>query len=459
LFVVHRFLPKHQAGTEIYTHTLAREMAKKHDVAILTSEDADLPPGQYHLEKDDYEGLDVYRILRGEPGDFRASYQDDELDGIFDGLVERLKPDFVHFQHLYRLSVGFISVLAKREIPRVLTLADYWFICPSVIMLKPGFVRCEGPEKGYACANCGNAVGQEFAGAAAAKLFGNSPARQRAVQAMHKLKHNMPESVVQLAKGIKDQAVSHSAAGPKRQDLLRQRFDTILDALKKTNLILAPSRFLRERYIEAGVPPFNISYSDYGFDIDLFPRKARKKFEPPLKIGYIGTLVAHKGVHVLVEAMKYVSNAELHIHGDTTHFPNYVKSLEKAARGLPVRFEGRFDHDRAAEILSGMDVLVVPSLWWENSPLTIHEAFLMGIPVLASRCGGMGELVADDMFVFEPGDSVELGRMLQRLAQKPELANAFGNRRGQVKTIQENVLEMEEVYDIVMKKMAEEKAR
>ncbi len=459
LFVVHRFLPKHQAGTEIYTYTLAKEMSERHEVSILTSEDADLPPGKYRMEKDEYDGLDVYRIYRGDPADFRASYQDDRLDGIFAGLVDELKPDFVHFQHLYRSSVGFITVLAERRIPRVLTLADYWFICPSVIMLKPDFVRCESPEKGFACASCGNAVGEEFAGAAAARLFGNSPARQQAMQAMHKLKHNMPESMVQFAKGMKDRAVSNSAGGAKRQDLLRQRFETVLDALKKTNLILAPSRFLRERYIESGVPPFNISYSDYGFNTDLFPRKHKKKFEPPLKVGYIGTLVAHKGVHVLVEAMKHVSDAELHIHGDTTHFPNYVKSLQKTAQGLPVYFEGRFDHDRAAEILSKMDIMVAPSLWWENSPLTIHEAFLMGVPVLASRCGGMGELVADDMFVFEPGDSVELGRMLQRLAQKPELLNTFGNRRGQVKTIKENVLELEEVYDIVIQKMAEEKSR
>jgi len=456
LYVVHYFLPDHQAGTEIYTYTLAAEMAQQHDVTILTSEDADLPPGEFKVERDQYENIPVWRILRGQPADFKTSYKDDALDAIFAGIVDELQPDMVHFQHLFRLSVGFIDVLAQRRIPRVLTLADYWFICPPVILLKPGFVRCTGPEKGVACATCGNAVGEEFAGSAAAQLLGSSPAKQQAVQMVHKLKHSLPDPVVKIAKDIKDRTVAASPAGGKRMDYMCERYDTVMESLKKVNLILAPSRFLRETYTEAGVPPYIISYSDYGFDMNLFPHKPKKTYQPPLQVGYIGTIVAHKGVHVLVDAMKRVKGAELHIWGDLSHFPGYVKTLQKAAAGLPVFFEGRFDHNSVTEILSGMDVMVVPSLWWENSPLTIHEAFLMRVPVVASRCGGMGELVADPFFLFEPGDSAELAGILQGLANKPQMLTTFGNRRGQVKTIEENALELEEIYEIVIQRMAEE---
>ena len=92
LYVVHYFLPKHQAGTEIYTHTLAKEMARQHDVTILTSEDADLPPGEFRVERDEYDGLPVLRILRGQPADFRASYRDEALDALFAELVDELQP-------------------------------------------------------------------------------------------------------------------------------------------------------------------------------------------------------------------------------------------------------------------------------------------------------------------------------------------------------------------------------
>jgi glycosyltransferase involved in cell wall biosynthesis len=456
LYVVHYFLPYHQAGTEIYTYTMAAEMAKRHEVTILTTEDADITPGEFRVERDKYENIPVIRIYRSEPVDFKASYKSDKMDDIFAGLVDELQPDMAHFQHLYRLSIGFIDVLAAKHIPRVLTLADYWFICPPIILLKPGFVRCTGPEKGVVCASCGNAVGEEFAGSFAARLLGSSPAQQQAAQMVHRLKNSLPDSVVQIAKNIKDRAVATAPAGGKRMDLLCERYDLMMKALKKVNLILAPSRFLRETHVEAGVPPYIISYSDYGFDMNLFPRRPRRKYEPPLKVGFMGTIVSHKGVHVLVEAMRHLKGAELHIWGDLTHFPAYVNSLKKAAEGLPVIFEGRYEHKDVSNILSGFDVLVVPSLWWENSPLTIHEAFLMGVPVIASRCGGMGELVADEMFLFEPEDSLEIARLLQNIVNRPALLTTFGNRRGQVKTIEENALEIEEVYDIVIQRMNEE---
>ena len=75
-------------------------------------------------------------------------------------------------------------------------------------------------------------------------------------------------------------------------------------------------------------------------------------------------------------------------------------------------------HGSIQEVLAGFDVLVVPSTWYENSPLTIHEARQCGVPVIASRLGGMEELVHDgvDGALFAPGDSVDLARVIRSLA-------------------------------------------
>lgn len=460
LLVVHYYLPKHQAGTEIYTHILSRELKKRHEVTILTSEDADFEPGRYEVAKDEYDGTKVIRILRGQPPDFVSSYKDEKLDKIFGSILDDYQPDLVHFQHLYRLSIGFINECKLRKVPRVLTLADYWFICPSIIMLKPSYVRCTGPEKGVACAVCGNAVGEEFAGAAAAEMLGAGKTRQYVLQAMHALKRTLPQPIVDFAKDIKDKAVSASSNSipQRRLDLLTDRNEAMLEALNNINLILAPSRFLRETYVYAGVPPYKISYSDYGFEVEKFPRRARKPFKSPLKIGYVGTIVPHKGVHILMDAFRRVNGATLEIHGDLNHFPNYVKSLQKLAKGKPVQFMGSFDNEKAGEIMSRFDLMVVPSLWWENSPLTIHEAFLVGVPVLASRAGGMGELVADPMFLFEPGDVNELAKILQDFVNHPETLRALGDRRGEVKSIAENVDELENIYEIVSQKVQQEES-
>ena len=84
---------------------------------------------------------------------------------------------------------------------------------------------------------------------------------------------------------------------------------------------------------------------------------------------------------------------DVSIFGDPGVFPEYAAALRQRARGLPVRFMGRFDHDRAEAIFAQMDVLVVASRWLENSPLVIHEAFMAGVPVVGTAIGGIVDLL------------------------------------------------------------------
>ena len=86
---------------------------------------------------------------------------------------------------------------------------------------------------------------------------------------------------------------------------------------------------------------------------------------------------------------------EIEVWGALDTFPDYTASLRAMARGLPVRFCGAFHNGQGAEVYAASTLLVVPSLWPENSPLVIHEAFMAGVPVVASRIGGIPELVCD----------------------------------------------------------------
>ena len=88
-------------------------------------------------------------------------------------------------------------------------------------------------------------------------------------------------------------------------------------------------------------------------------------------------------------------HSELLVFGSPETFPEYSASLRRLAAGLPVRFLGGFGDGEAAEAYAQLDVLVVPSLWPENSPLVIHEAFLAGVAVVGARIGGIPELLRD----------------------------------------------------------------
>jgi glycosyltransferase involved in cell wall biosynthesis len=155
-------------------------------------------------------------------------------------------------------------------------------------------------------------------------------------------------------------------------------------------------------------------------------------------------------VHVLVEAFGHLRGAplELDVHGHLDWFPDYVQGLQRAAEGLPVRFHGPFDPPRLDEILTSVDVLVVPSVWYENMPITIQEAFRNGIPVVVTDLGGMAEAVEHDVsgLVFPRGDARALAERLRALATDAALYDRIAAGRPAVPTLAEVVDRLEEIY-------------
>jgi glycosyltransferase involved in cell wall biosynthesis len=138
-----------------------------------------------------------------------------------------------------------------------------------------------------------------------------------------------------------------------------------------------------------------IRFSDYGMKVPSAPERVPESANGRLRFSFIGSIMPHKGVDVLVDAFSRVSgrDAELRVYGDPGYAPDYYANVVGRARNGSVRFMGKFDNDDVYRILQETDALVVPSVWCENSPLTMHEAVLAGVPVIASNIGGMAELV------------------------------------------------------------------
>jgi glycosyltransferase involved in cell wall biosynthesis len=173
----------------------------------------------------------------------------------------------------------------------------------------------------------------------------------------------------------------------------------------------------------------------------------------PLRFGYVGALAPHKGIHVLVEAFRKVVDARpglatLSIHGSTGWLPRYVSDLRHAARGYDIDFPGEFRHQDVAAIYRELDVLVVPSLWWENAPLTIQEAAQAGIPVLGSNLGGTAEFIARSRngLLFERGSASELAYAMMALIDDPDLWRALARGGAPPRTIESDAADIEARY-------------
>src|SRR5262249_5517492 len=124
-------------------------------------------------------------------------------------------------------------------------------------------------------------------------------------------------------------------------------------------------------------------------------------------------------------------------HGDDS----YRFRIEPLLARPNIRVHGPLPHERVADGLTSIDVLVVPSVWPENSPLVIREAFLSGAPVVASRIGGIPEIVEDGRngLLFEPGDTGDLRRALERLIHEPRLLDELRAGIPAVRPIEDDV--------------------
>lgn len=217
---------------------------------------------------------------------------------------------------------------------------------------------------------------------------------------------------------------------------LRERY--IKSALESVDLFIAPSHQLRERYIDWGLPEEKILFEDYGrLAVEPFadpPDAGRRR-----RIGYFGQITQYKGVDVLLEAMKILQaedfNVELWLCGANLRFQ--APAFREKVKGLldetsdVVRFLGSYQYSQQAALMAAVDWVVVPSLWWENSPLVIQEALMYGRPIITSNIGSMAEKVRDGVqgLHFIVRDPYSLADVIRRAVSDPALWDSL---RGQI---------------------------
>jgi glycosyltransferase involved in cell wall biosynthesis len=215
---------------------------------------------------------------------------------------------------------------------------------------------------------------------------------------------------------------------------------------------VAPSASLAAEFAGLGFPSSRIHVSDYGFE-PMAPA-GRPVTGSPLRIGYVGSIVWHKGLHVLIDAVGRLPRTgwTLTIWGDENVSPDYSAELRRRAQGGPVRFVGGFSAGGAASAMADLDVLVVPSIWLENSPLVIHEAFMAGLYVVGANTGGIPGLLGGGRHgrLYDANSPDGLAGVLADLARDPDRVRQMGAAAPPVKSIDEDAREWEARYEDVI---------
>ncbi len=439
--VIHTFPPFSRAGSENYCEALALRQAQRHTVSVF-HRIADPEQPEYEVSEERSGPLEVVRVNRlfSDVQGFRDTYEAEPLARRFGEYLDRFQPAVVHFHHVTCLSTRCVHEARARGIAVVYTLHDFWLFCPRGQLLRRDLTLCNR----HTDADCVRCMAYQL------PVSGGHERVGRLYERAEDLRRRWLPADVYRWLASRPFAGETEALGE-----IRARTEHVLEMCSQVDRFLAPTRFLRDRYVEFGVPREKITVSDYGFETEPWQQIPQAEPDPDgrLRVAYLGTWIPSKGVDVLIEAFRDLdpARAVLDVHGYAVPFDgvdDYEATLHELAAGAPhIRFGSRYEPEDTPGLLAAADVLVVPSIWYENSPLTIHEAFLAGVPVITSGHGGMRELVQPGGgLTFRPGDVASLRRVLTRVIDDRGLLERLRRELPPVKSLVDNDTEIEALY-------------
>jgi glycosyltransferase involved in cell wall biosynthesis len=450
LLTTHVFLPEHSAGTEILTFHSAKELqARGHEVEICTGFQA--KPGlndEQRFDDYEYEGLRVHRFHHDlSPMGQQSNIVELEYDNHlcrqwFTRHLRDFKPDIVQFFHLGLLSASIIDACVELEIPMVMTPTDYWLVCPNYQLRLPDNTPCRGPDPDSV--NC----------------LKHAVARTQAKPVAWAFNHLPDPLVGGMMRAIQGGAFSGARFSP-QVIALSKRPSFLKERMNKLSRVVAPSQLMVQLLTANGLDSQRVVYSRFG--IRPTPAVVRRPAsDGRLRIGFIGGLSEHKGAHLLIEAFRHLSNShpmDLSIYGRRDLDPRYFDRLLKlAANDDRVRFCGTFPNDQIGQVFSELDVLVVPSIWYENTPLVIYSAQAADCPVIATNLGGMSEVIehGKNGLLFESGNVLQLAQCIERVARDRDFLNELAKNAITPKSDSDYAQELLLIYDEVLAERREQ---
>lgn len=394
LYLVHQFFPKHYYGTERLTLNLAQQMQRLGHYPVVMSYEREMDGDGWiplhksiFIKKYSYQGIPVISLTSA------SSLKPHEIFSrdIEEAVEElHLRIDIVHVTHpMWLASVA--RSCRNQGTPLVLTLTDTWLLCPRALIDR-NYRTCKGPLAGGGCtSNC------------AFDSPGTVLARYREAT-----------SFLDLADRIA--TASHFTA------------DTFAKNGWKRMIRIVPHAI------------------DYRFvrPIDSSPHDV-------VNFTYIGSISFHKGLHVLVKALRKApqENLRLMVYGSIREIPAYAKEILEIARGdSRISFLGEFGMESTPRIMKDTSLLVVPSVYPDNYPLVILTALAYRIPVIGSRIGGIPEIIQNGVngFLFEPGNADELASIISSIAEEPEIIQRLNGNIQSPRRVEEEALDYENLY-------------
>lgn len=374
LICTNAYPPNFVGGAELIAHQYAKRLKERgFDVAVFAG-NRDAEGNRYQLKHDYFEDIPVHRVCL-HPEDYSSdffNFYHKEVESLFDDLLLSYAPDVVHFHNMVGLSVGLLRVAKRRRIRTVLTLHDFWGICFKNTLIKKEGCICDSIGD---CDTCQPTISE--------CRWENVPSRMRS-------------------------------------DYISLQFDDV-------DTITSPSSYLASIYADSGIGSGLIRVLPNGIDIKRFAQCRTTEGKQRVRFSFVGYLGRHKGVQTIIGALPLLGDrgqVRINLVGDGEFRGELEGLVKQIGWESSVKFWGRIDNASIESVYRETDVLILPSVWPENQPVSITEAMASGIPVIASRMGGIPELVEHGKtgYLFEAGNPEELaGRMKEFILDRSKL--------------------------------------
>ncbi len=429
VLATHHFLPRYIGGVELIVQRIARHLqGRGHEVEVVCVEEPDAGErDKVTAVQDRYESITVHRLSArvlppAIPPDW--SFYHPPIGEWFANYLHDTGADLVHVHSCYLLSVSVVHAARQAGVPTVVSLHDYWFLCPRITLSRPDGSLCTPPRDAADCAWCLMTERRRYRWADA------------------------------LTRGLAGRIAGRLLSRAALADVLSRRQAVIRRCLDEADVLTTQSRYVRELAVGLGVSESKVRHVPYGLDLSGWGhRRPARDADGTLHIGYLGQVIPAKGVHLLVQAFVNLRPTgaipHLTIFGDANRDPAYGRRLRRMVGGRPdITLAGPYDNRQVEQILHGLDVVVVPSLWREIGPLVMMEAFAARTPVVASDLPNMNCEVKDgnNGMLFRPGDADDLARKLQRIVDHPSMLKELRRGIGPVRTVEQEMDDLMDIY-------------
>lgn len=386
LVISHGHPDFNKGGAEVAAYNLYKGLRKSgHDAYFLAR--SGLPPHGGAAFSSRNEEREILFHTTMDDGFIFSNIKTRHLWQEFRDLLNLLKPDVIHLHHYFLLGIEILTEI-RNSLPAakiVLTLHEYLAICHNKgLMLKTNGKLCNkySPRD---CNNCFNSIqpGDFFL----------------------------------------------------REKYIKSHFNVV-------DQFISPSHFLKQRYVEWGIPDKDISVIENGLpniDFDNTTATLPVSESKIFTFAFFGQINPYKGIDVLLEAVTLLSKdirkkVRVEIHGANLEQQEgeYQQKIEALLDrvGKMVIFQGAYEQHEMPALLSAVDWAIVASVWWENSPVVIQEALAAKVPLIVSNIGGMAEKVkhAEEGFQFRYGNPADLAKVITLCVEHPEIREQLSEK-------------------------------